>query len=514
MGKIQMENPFAGPGRRTRLSAPEAVTAVVLLLLTAGVLCYALFMAARNRVEEILLDPYTELSIEGADGYGRASAGFDGDSFREKLEEEMLSGGTDLSTEEIHELAQMVSSEPRFKYSVEKADEDDGKDEKASYLENISNGDTVTLNVTISEEMQELMREKGFSIAFDCNPLVMTAAGLPKAEAYDPFAELEVGFSGVEGNGMASAAYHGQYPISFSCVPGENLHNGDHIQVQGAFSSDYDMDRFISDFQVVPSSLEKEYIVSGLLINPTTIKDFTVEHLQQLSERARNAAMILIKEDYGEDEEIVRIENAGMYYAYSGDNTDPAEGSGSGTEAVSETGPESGSEDGSEAGPESGTEDEREDDPEDSLESGGEAGSESGRKAGSEAGSGDGTLGEKESSGDHPFTRHKSRNFLVCAFRVDYTGANNTEMEYYYYIRYDNLVLAEDGSLTTDFTRIRHPEKSSTPIELLLGEGDDVALPGLLNFRTLAGFRSLDELYEKELAPLESRYTISSLIQP
>ena len=486
MGKIQMENPFAGPGRRTRLSAPEAVTAVVLLLLTAGVLCYALFMAARNRVEEILLDPYTELSIEGADGYGRASAGFDGDSFREKLEEEMLSGGTDLSTEEIHELAQMVSSEPRFKYSVEKADEDDGKDEKASYLENISNGDTVTLNVTISEEMQELMREKGFSIAFDCNPLVMTAAGLPKAEAYDPFAELEVGFSGVEGNGMASAAYHGQYPISFSCVPGENLHNGDHIQVQGAFSSDYDMDRFISDFQVVPSSLEKEYIVSGLLINPTTIKDFTVEHLQQLSERARNAAMILIKEDYGEDEEIVRIENAGMYYAYSGDNTDPAEGSGSGTEAVSETGPESGSEDGSEAG------------------------SESGRKAGSE----DGTPGEKESSGDHPFTRHKSRNFLVCAFRVDYTGANNTEMEYYYYIRYDNLVLAEDGSLTTDFTRIRHPEKSSTPIELILGEGDDVALPGLLNFRTLAGFRSLDELYEKELAPLESRYTISSLIQP
>ena len=42
MGRIQMENPFAGPGRRTRLSVPESVTAVVLFLLTAGVLCYAL----------------------------------------------------------------------------------------------------------------------------------------------------------------------------------------------------------------------------------------------------------------------------------------------------------------------------------------------------------------------------------------------------------------------------------------------------------------------------------------
>ena len=486
MGRIQMENPFAGPGRRTRLSVPESVTAVVLFLLTAGVLCYALFMAARNRVDEILLNPYAELYIEGADGYGRASAGFDGDRFREELEEEMLAGRTGLSEEEIHELAQKVSAEPRFEFSVEKTDMDDGEDEKASYLENISNGDIVTLNVTISEEMQDLIREKGFSFSFDCNPLVMTAAGLPEAEAYDPFGELEVGFSGVEGSGKVTAAYHGQYPILFSCVPEENLHNGDAIQVQGAFAPDYDMDRFISEFQVVPSSLEKEYIVSGLLINPTTIKDFTVDHLQQLSERARTAAMILIKEDYGLDEEIVRIENAGMYYAYSAENTD----AGNGTEAGTETDSETGSEADPAVGSETGTEEE------------------------TETGTEEGSSGEKESSGEHAFSRNKSMNFLVCAFRVDYTDAKGTEMEYYYYIRYDNLVLAEDGSLTTDFTRIRHPEKSSTPLELILGEGDDVALPGLLNFRTLAGFRSLDELYEKELAPLENRYKISSLVQP
>ena len=490
MGHIQMESPFAGPGRRTRLSLPEAAAVVILLLLTAGVLCYALFMAARNRVEEILLDPYVELKIEGADGYGRASAGFDGERFREELEEKMLAGGTGLSAEEIHELAAMVASEPRFEYSVEKANMDDGKDEKASYIENISNGDTVTLNVTISEEMQDLIKEKGFSLSFDCNPLVMTASGLPEAEAYDPFGELEVGFSGFEGSGRVSAVYHGQYPISFSCVPGENLHNGDIIKVQGTFSSDYDMDRFISDYQVVPSSLEKEYIVSGLLINPTTIEDFTVEHLQQLSERARTAAIILIRDDYGEDEEIVRIENAGMYYAYSGDDPDSVDSR--------EDGSEDGTEDESEGGTVSGT----------------EAGSEDESVGGTEDGTEEESVGGSSGEEEHTGSAHKNRNFLVCAFRVEYTDAKGTEMEYYYYIRYDNLVLEEDGSLTTDFTRIKHPEKSSTPIELILGEGDDVALPGLLNFRTLAGFRSLDELYEKVLAPLENRYEISSLILP
>ena len=133
------------------------------------------------------------------------------------------------------ELAEMVAAEPRFKYSVEKADSDDGKDEKASYLENISNGDTVTLNVTISEEKQELLSEKGFSIAFDCNPLEMTVGGLPEAVPFDPFGELNVDFSGFDGAMVWSLlSIRGSTPLSFSCVPGENLHNGDTIHGAGS----------------------------------------------------------------------------------------------------------------------------------------------------------------------------------------------------------------------------------------------------------------------------------------
>ena len=75
-------------------------------------------------------------------------------------------------------------------------------------------------------------------------------------------------------------------------------------------------------------------------------------------------------------------------------------------------------------------------------------------------------------------------------------------------------MLDETGSLIADYTKVKHPEKSSTPIELIFGEGDDVTLPGLLNFKTLAGFKSLEELYKKAVAPYENEYQVSSLIQP
>ncbi len=492
------ESPFSGPGRKSKLSLAEAVAVVSLLVLTGGVLCAALLMASRNRVEEILLDPYIELSIEGADGYGRACAKFDGEGFCGELEEKMLSRSkkllpskASLTEEEIRELAETVAEDPVFEYSVYKAVSDDGKDEKQSHMENLSNGDVVTLYVTISDEKQDLLSEKGFSLAFDCNPLEMSVGGLPEAVPYDPFGELNVDFSGFDGAGMASVVYSGQYPIVFSCAPAEHLHNGDTITVEGEFTSGYNMEKFVSEYHAVPADLEKEYVVSGLLINPTSIKDFTVDNLKELSEQGKTAALILIQDEYGDDEDVARIENAGMYYARS---VEIKEGENGGT------GEEPGGED-TGSGESESQDDEQE-------ESDGESGTDS---TGTDGEAGEDR--EEETAGDRRASQ-KVDNFLVCAFEVNYSDQKGQEMKYYYYIRYDNLVLDETGSLIADYTKVKHPEKSSTPIELIFGEGDDVTLPGLLNFKTLAGFKSLEELYKKAVAPYENEYQVSSLIQP
>ncbi len=515
-----MEKSLSGPGRKTKLSKPEAAAVFFLLLLTGGILCAALYMAARNRVILILLDPYAELVIEGADGYGRASAGFDKESFRADLEEKVLSVKSTLTEEEIHELAEMTAESAVFEYSSEKTNDDSDRSEKRSYVENISNGDTVTLNVTISDETQELWREKGVSLAFDCNPLVVTAGGLPEAEPYDPFEDLDVSFSGFEGNGSASVFYSGQYPISFSCEPGANLHNRDTVVVRGDFSSGYDMRSFISDYHIVPSSLEREYTVSGLLINPTSIDDFTVDILKEISENARTVAMILIQEEYRDGETIELLENAGMYYACSKDSGnerdsdsmgDSTEENAGGADEAS-AGDNGVSADGTTAGDNAGSEDEA------TAEENGVGADESaaGDNAdGSDGGSaGDNGVSEDEATGEANGVGADETNFLVSAFRVNYSNEKGQKMKYYYYIRYDDLVLKEDGTLIADFTRVTHPEKSSTPIEMVFGEGDDVSLPGLLNFRTLEGFKTLDDLYEKALAPHQNEYEISSFIQP
>ncbi len=504
------ESPFSGPGRKTKLSLAEAVAVVSLLVLTGGVLCAALLMASRNRVEEIILDPYIELSIEGADGYGRACAKFDGEGFCGELEEKMLSRSkkllpskASLTEEEIRELAETVAEDPVFEYSVYKAVSDDGKDEKQSHMENLSNGDVVTLNVTISDEKQDLLSEKGFSLAFDCNPLEMTVGGLPEAVPFDPFGELNVDFSGFDGAGLVSVVYRGQYPIVFSCAPAEHLHNGDTITVEGEFTSGYNMEKFVSEYHAVPAALEKEYVVSGLLINPTSIKDFTVDNLKELSEQGKTAALILIQDEYGDGEDVVRIENAGMYYARSGELRE-GENEGTGEGSIGEdTGSGKDTESGKDTG--SGESERLDDEQEESDKERGTDGNGAGGEAGEDRG--------EETAGDRTAGK-KVDNFLVCAFEVNYSDQKGQEMKYYYYIRYDNLVLDETGSLIADYTKVKHPEKSSTPIELIFGEGDDVTLPGLLNFKTLAGFKSLDELYKKAVAPFENEYQVSSLIQP
>ena len=419
MAETRNESPVSGPGRRKRLSGLETAAVVSLLLLTGGIFCYALFMAAANRVREFVLDPYADLVIEGADGYGRASAVFDRETFKKDLLETMRAGRSGLAEEEMEELADRVSESVVSSFSEETE---------------ISNGDEVILELTVSEEAQTLLREKGFVIAFDCNPLVRTAEGLPEAEPYDPFEDLTVEFSGFDGAGRISIQYTGAYPFLFSASPEEAFHNGDRVTVAGEFGPDYDLERFVNEYHLVPTDMDRSYVVSGLLIDPVSINDFTAENLQEITERARTAALILLQEEYNQDEEVIRAENAATYFA-------------------SEKG---------ERTPETGQRD----------------------------------------------------NCLISVFRIEYTDDDGNSLEYFYYIRYDDLALDEEGRIVADYTRVIHPEKSTNPLEMLLQEGDDVPLPGILNFRTLAGFQTLERLYEAVVAPLEESHEISSLIQP
>jgi hypothetical protein len=287
----------------------------------------------------------------------------------------------------------------------------------------------------------------GFYLAFECDPVAMTAEDLPEANPYDPFEDLSVSFYGMDGTGGLEIYYNNSYPLAFNAEPSENLKNGDTVNVEVTFSDDYDLDSLVADYHIMPTTLQNQYTVTGLYVNPNGIEEFTEETRENLMREGREAARALLEEEY-EDNERFTLDDAGMYFAVSNEVVQNA------------------------------------------AESDGENEAEAG-EANVSAASG-------------------IRNYLYCLFRVNYTNDSGDELEYYYYIRFENLLLDDTGEVTTDFRQVEYPHKPSFPLfGEAMGDGAEVSV-GFLTFRSLAGYESLNELITRVIDPLRTSYTVSS----
>lgn len=107
-----------------------------------------------------------------------------------------------------------------------------------------------------------------------------------------------------------------------------------------------------------------------------------------------------------------------------------------------------------------------------------------------------------------------TKNYVFCIFSVYYSNTDGEELQYYYYVRFKDLVLDDSGEVVADFREVDYPHKPSIPfIGETLGDGAEVSVPGFLSFRTLAGYETLDQLISQVIDPLAKDYEITSLEQ-
>lgn len=450
---------FSGPDKGKTVSGGRIFLIVFLLLIQTGIILYAVSMAVRTRVRVIWLDPYLQLDIQGANGYAVTRPVFDEDKFRSDLEDTLSAGRSFLSADAADSICKKAADSISFEYYVRTADgetgmgiadpEEDSEESLQDALDlpvpGISNGDTVTVYANISEEVWAELREMGFYLAFECDPVAMTAEDLPDANPYDPFEDLSVSFSGMDGTGHLDIYYNNSYPLSFNAEPSENLKNGDTVNVEVTFSDDYDLDSLVADYHIMPTTLQNQYTVTGLYVNPNGIEEFTEETRENLMREGREAARALLEEEY-QDNERFTLDDAGMYFAVSNEVVQDAAVSG----------------------------------------------------------------GEDETGEATVSAASGTRNYLYCLFRVNYSNDSGDELEYYYYIRFENLLLDDTGQVTTDFRQVEYPHKPSIPLlGEAMGDGAEVSV-GFLTFRTLAGYESLNELITRVIDPLRTSFTVSS----
>lgn len=450
---------------------------IILLILQCGIIVFALNLSVKTKVKVIWLDPYLQISIQGADGYAVAEPVFDEDAFRTDFEDILQKKDSSLQPEEAAALSRKAADSMIYELHISAAegetsisiidDEEDIVSQQEDFeipVPGISNGDTVTVFADISEETWTLLRDRGFYLSFECDPVSITAEGLTEAAPYDPFEDLTLAFTGLNGVGRTEIYYNSNYPFSFSSEPSEGLSNGDQIEISLSLDEGYDLNRVVEEFHIMPVSLSHRFTVAGLYVNPTDIDAFTPENRESLMQQGRLAASSLLEEEY-EDSEMFVLDGVGMYFA--------AEEAVSGTAA-------SGS-----------------------------------QTAGSQAAGTIEDLGE-ETAGTQDSVMQTSgiQNYLFCVFAVNYTNSSGEDLQYYYYVRFENLMLDDSGEVIADFAQYDHPRKPSIPlIGEALGDGAEVSVPGILSFRTLAGYETLEQLISQAVALLESEYTVTSIEQ-
>lgn len=282
---------------------------------------FSLCLAVTGRPRAVRLDPFGGILIEGADGYAKAYAQFDRDAFEKKMQE-MISSDPNMfgrftsGKKKAAELAGMVADSVVSEMEIQKGERASENGQTAAGS-GIFNQDTVSVNFYVSDKAQDILRENGLYYVFECTAIRQTAKGLPEAKPYDPFTELSVSFSGIDGSGEVSLDYEGDCPLQFDVEPASGLHNGDPVHISVSFSDGFDDDSFAGKYHLMLVTAEKTFYVKGLLISPKSPEDFTGTDLVSLRQQLQDAASGFIEDEYEDDERLVSLSEEGLVFLNS-----------------------------------------------------------------------------------------------------------------------------------------------------------------------------------------------------
>ncbi len=236
----------------------------------AGVLLIAgggMMISSRNTIN---LNRYLTVDVEGYDGYGQVTANIDWDAIEKKYGSRL--SFTKKAKKELGDTLKYVEPMDVLENSV--------------YVEidnysGLSNDDTITYTWDIADDIAE---------AVDCKIKAKDGekkvSGLEEVEKFDAFADLEVSFTGRDGNGSPELTYNGSGLSvgAFQVSKTEGLSNGDQVTVSIPESR---VEECAEELGRVPQEQKKEYTVAGLayyLKDASAISEASMTMMQQQAE--------------------------------------------------------------------------------------------------------------------------------------------------------------------------------------------------------------------------------------
>lgn len=157
---------------------------------------------------------------------------------------------------------------------------------------NLSNGDTVTVEITYDNEAA-----KAHKVKFTGSTVTLKVEGLEDTVKVDPFEGFEVTFSGISPGGKIEYNYNGSNSnistYSFSPSQSYDLKNGDIVTVTYSFNEDSMLRQGI-----VITNQEKEYEVSGLDEYVQSYANLTDDFLNSMKSEAEDKIYSYVASNY------------------------------------------------------------------------------------------------------------------------------------------------------------------------------------------------------------------------
>lgn len=277
----ESENKKKIPPKKGIIGGIIAAAVVLIALL------FSLFSSA-----SINLDKYTTVEFKGYEGYGRATASIDWDKIEDdyggkikfskkaKAKFKELSkayGNEEYTIDDLVDPAELISQCVDVSIDAD----NNGK---------LSNGDKVTVEYDVSDELEEV-----FDVKLKAQPKTVKVKGLEKVQTEDIFKEVTVKFTGADGSGQLEITGGAvDYSSLITADKQDSLSNGDKVTLT------VDTDALISQYGKAPKKETKEYTVSGLSKDVSSVSDLSDSAMTALKAQAEDNLRESETEAYGD----------------------------------------------------------------------------------------------------------------------------------------------------------------------------------------------------------------------
>lgn len=153
--------------------------------------------------------------------------------------------------------------------------------------ENLSNGDEVVLTIDVDNSALE-----SYDFKLTGGEKKITVSGLDEVEAFDPFENVTVNFSGMAPNGSASvntSDSNDDIDLSYTLDKSSGLKNGDEVTVSVSSYSGTDVEEYCMSKGKAPTATEKTFTVEGLASYAQKLEEIPEDSLNKMISQAEDS---------------------------------------------------------------------------------------------------------------------------------------------------------------------------------------------------------------------------------